>query len=68
MPDNQSTGELEDFIQRLIPADDAVWPRAEGYIDGIPAESLRRGPSRGRWVRPSAWAIWMQRTRSRHSW
>jgi hypothetical protein len=38
MPDNQSAGELEDFIRRLIPAGDPVWPRAEGYIDGIPAD------------------------------
>ena len=41
MPDNQSAGELEDFIQRLIPAGDPVWPRAETYIDGIPADDRR---------------------------
>ncbi len=36
MPDNQSPGELEDFLQKMIPADDAVWPLAQSYIDGIP--------------------------------
>lgn len=36
MPDNGSAGELEDFIRRLIPAGDPVWPRAQRYIDDIP--------------------------------
>ena len=36
MPDNQSPGELEDFIVKMIPAGDPVWPRSESYIDGIP--------------------------------
>lgn len=36
MPDNESGGELEDFIERLIPNGDPVWPRARRYIDGIP--------------------------------
>ena len=37
MPDNLAPGQLEDFIQRLIPKGDPVWPRARRYIDGIPA-------------------------------
>ena len=36
MPDNGSAGELEDFIRRLLPAADPVWPRAQRYIDDIP--------------------------------
>lgn len=36
MPDNQSNGELEDFIQKMIPVDDPVWLRSGQYIDGIP--------------------------------
>ena len=36
MPDNQSPGELEDFIKKMIPDGDSVWPRSESYIDGIP--------------------------------
>ena len=36
MPDNGSAGELEDFIQRLMPTADPVWPRARQYIDDIP--------------------------------
>ena len=38
MPDNQSTGELEDFIVKMIPTGDPVWPRSETYIDGIPVD------------------------------
>ena len=36
MPDNQSFGELEDFVERLIPSNDAVWPLSQTYIDQIP--------------------------------
>ena len=38
MPDNSSPGELEDFIIKLLPKDDPVWPRADQYIDGIPLD------------------------------
>ena len=41
MPNNQSPGELEDFISDLIPSDDLVWPLAQEYITGIPAEIRR---------------------------
>ena len=36
MPDNTSSGELEDFVSKMIPDDDPVWPLSQGYIDGIP--------------------------------
>lgn len=41
MPDNRSTGELEDFVQRMIPEDDRVWPRAQNYIGDIPADDRK---------------------------
>ena len=41
MPDNEVTGELEDFVRSMLPDDDPVWPRSESYIDGIP-ESYRK--------------------------
>ena len=37
MPDNKSSGELEDFVERLIPSSDPVWPLAQDYINNIPA-------------------------------
>lgn len=36
MPDNQTTGELEDFVVQMIPEEDPVWPRSQAYIAGIP--------------------------------
>lgn len=36
MPNNTSPGELEDFVTGMIPEDDAEWPLACKYIDGIP--------------------------------
>lgn len=41
MPDNRSPGELEDFVQTMIPGDDPVWPRSKQYIDDIP-DTLRK--------------------------
>ena len=46
MPDNDSPGELEDFVQRMIPTDDAVWPLAERYIDAIPAPDRKFPPGK----------------------
>ena len=37
MPDNQSPGELEDFVAQMIPGGDPVWPLSQNYIEGIPA-------------------------------
>lgn len=36
MPDNTVPGELENFVAKMIPAGDAVWPLSRSYIDGIP--------------------------------
>lgn len=41
MPDNVSTGELEDFVQQMIPDGDPVWPCAEDYIGGIPPDARK---------------------------
>ena len=37
MPDNLNPGELEDFVERMIPAGDPIWPLAQQYIAGIPS-------------------------------
>lgn len=41
MPNNQARGELEDFVARMIPEKDAVWPLAQAYVDGIPASERK---------------------------
>ena len=46
MPDNGSAGELENFIERLIPAADPIWPRAQCYIDAIPVAERKFAPQK----------------------
>ncbi|MDE2785495.1 MAG: hypothetical protein OXL37_02410 [Chloroflexota bacterium] len=36
MPDNATTGELEDFVVQMVPSTDPVWPMARAYINGLP--------------------------------
>lgn len=36
MPDNDSSGELEDFVMQMIPRRDTVWPLSRNYISDIP--------------------------------
>lgn len=36
MPDNVLMGEIEEFVERMIPAGDPVWPMSQDYIDGLP--------------------------------
>ena len=40
-PDNELTGEIEDFVVAMIPPDDPVWPLSRRYIESIPAEHRR---------------------------
>ena len=55
MPDNGSAGELEDFIERLMPAGDPVWPRAQHYIDDIPAANRKFAPGKTLRAEIHAW-------------
>ena len=41
MPDNLSPGELEDFIESMIPQDDPAWLCADEYIRCIPEEQRK---------------------------
>ena len=55
MPNNKSAGELEDFVADLMPADDPVWPRAQQYIDSIPAADRRFKANKIQRARIHAW-------------
>lgn len=55
MPDNQSSGELEQFIGSLIPEGDPVWPRAIQYVDGIPATDRKFAPAKAQKAKIHAW-------------
>ncbi len=55
MPDNRSTGELEDFVQGMIPDDDPVWPLARGYVQDIPREARKFSPNKMSRAELHAW-------------
>ena len=55
MPDNRSTGELEDFVGGMIPSGDPVWPRAEAFIDGIPPDDRKFAPGKIQRAKVHAW-------------
>ena len=38
MPDNSSSGELENFVEKMIPSSDPVWPQSQKYIDKVREE------------------------------
>ena len=41
MPNNQRSGELENFVHDMIPANDPILPRARRYVDEIPEENRK---------------------------
>lgn len=46
MPDNETPGELEDFIASMIPPHDVVWPLSREYIRDIPEPRKFKGKTR----------------------
>ncbi len=55
MPDNKSSGELEDFVEQMIPAGDPVWPLSQRYIDGIPQANRKFAPPKTLRAQLYAW-------------
>lgn len=55
MPDNQSPGELEDFVKRMIPPTAPVWPEAQRYIDNIPPGIRKFAPDKTDKAKLYAW-------------
>lgn len=55
MPDNASTGELEDFVMQMIPEDDAVWPLSKRYIEEIPKAERKFREEKTRRAELYAW-------------
>ena len=56
MPDNTSSGELEDFVLRMVPDGDRVWPLSESYIEGIPADIRKFSDRKAHRAKVYAWA------------
>ena len=55
MPNNESPGELEDFIAGMVPTGDPVWPLADEYIKGIPREHRKFTANKEMRARVHAW-------------
>ena len=64
MPDNETPGELEDFVREMIPTSDPVWPRAVEYIDVIP--DVDRKFSAAKTLRAQVYAWLAARSRPRN--
>ena len=54
-PDNQSPGELENFVARMIPDDDPVWPLSESFIDSVPTEVRKFAEGKTTRAKVHAW-------------
>ena len=55
MPDNRSSGELENFVSEMIPDEDPVWPRAQRYIEEIPEEHRKFTEKKTQRAKLHAW-------------
>lgn len=60
MPDNGSTGALEDFAAGLVPASDTLWTRAGEAVDAIPEEERRFSEVRRSKVHMHTWLAWQE--------
>ena len=63
MPDNQSPGELEDFIAKMIPSGDPVWPLSKDYIERIPEDDRKFRPGKILRAKVHAWLAARERPR-----
>ena len=54
-PDNDSQGELEDFVGQMIPNSDPIWPLSKKYIEGIPEEYRRFAEKKTMRAKVHAW-------------
>ena len=55
MPDNQLPGELEEFIEKMIPPADPIWPLSQSYIDGIPSANRKFAQGKTLRAKVHAW-------------
>ncbi len=55
MPDNRKSGELEDFVGKLIPEEDPLWPYARQYITSIPKNYRKFKPHKALKAEVHAW-------------
>lgn len=54
-PDNQEPGELENFVETMIPQHDGAWPLAQAYVESIPEAERRFPPDKTLKAQLHAW-------------
>jgi hypothetical protein len=60
MPNNESTGAVEDFAAALVPTGDRLWERAVAAVDGIPSGERRFPEVRRRKAEVHTWLAWQE--------
>ena len=55
MPDNISSGELEDFVLQMVPSKDSIWPSSQKYIDSISTTQRKFSPEKTDKAKLYAW-------------
>ena len=60
MPDNGSSGALEEFAAALVPAGDALWLRAGEAVDAIPETERRFSAVRRSKAHIHTWLAWQE--------
>jgi hypothetical protein len=61
MPDNKNTGILEDFVEKLIPVNDALLPFVNQTLDNIEAKSLQQYKEKDKpKARMATWLAWQE--------
>jgi hypothetical protein len=60
MPDNQMPGMLEDFVGRLVPEGDGLWPMADEVVKNIPEERRRFRPKALLKAIVHTWLAWQE--------
>jgi hypothetical protein len=60
MPDNSLQGSIEDFLRKLIPADDSLWPRANNAVEEIPGQERRFKPTYISKAKIHTWLAWQE--------
>jgi hypothetical protein len=60
MPDNSLPGSLEDFVHKLVPGGDRLWPIARETVDSIPAADRRFPVQLKGKVQIHTWLAWQE--------
>ncbi len=63
MPDNHTSGQIEDFIYKMIPDSDPIWPLADSFIEEIPPDHRKFRPTKVLRAKVGAWLATRERPR-----